>query len=243
MWLLSSLKRAVKAAVREHSAVVGSIVEVRTDAARIVLTFDDGPGPEGTEQVLGALADHEATATFFVLMTRVARYGSLLDEVLTAGHEIGLHGPDHQPLTTFRYGAAKARTAAAKAELEDRTGRVVRWFRPPYGRQTPATWRAVTSLGLTSVMWGPTIWDWRDVSQDERVWKAQQGAVPGAIVLGHDAFAGAVDGVPQHLVPQFDRGDLIRRVLTAYEGRGLAARSLGDVLANGVPFMAARFLR
>lgn len=241
--VLSHLPPQLKGALRRASSIVGSVDSVRTFAPDIVLTFDDGPDPVGTESVLAALSAHGATATFFVLLSRVRRFPQLLAEVRDAGHEIALHGVDHQPLTTFRYSAAKSRTASALAELEDRLGEPVRWFRPPYGRQTLATWRAVTAVGLTPVLWGPTTWDWRDVAQEDRVWKSQQGAVRGAIVLAHDAFAAAADGAPDVEAPPVDRGDLVGRALEGYAGRGLRACSLREALTRGTPVLSGRFRR
>ena len=72
---------------RRHARFVGSVTEVRTPSSQIVLTYDDGPDPAGTDRILEALARHDATATFFVLVTRARRYGSLLAEVVSAGHE------------------------------------------------------------------------------------------------------------------------------------------------------------
>jgi peptidoglycan/xylan/chitin deacetylase (PgdA/CDA1 family) len=198
-----------------------------------VLTFDDGPEPGGTEPVLAALADRGATATFFVLLSRVRRYRSLFDEVVAAGHEIGLHGVDHRPLTDFSPAEVRRRTAAGKAELEDATGSAVQWFRPPYGRQTVRTWRAVRSTGLVPVLWGPTTMDWCERSPAERRAIAQRGISRGSIVLAHDGFAAAVDAVDDGPAPVLDRGELIGQVLDDYADRGLLARSLGEAVSSG----------
>jgi chitooligosaccharide deacetylase len=245
--LRSRLAPALKHVARRAGAPIGSVEAVRTAAPEIVLTFDDGPDPVGTPAVLEALAAHGATATFFVLMTRVRRFPELLARVRDEGHEIALHGVDHQRLTGFSHAEVLARTAAAKAELEGLAGPRVRWFRPPYGAQTAGAWLAVRRTGLVPVLWGPTTWDWRDLPQDERVDKARQGARRGAVVLAHDAFAGAADGASDHghglVAPDVDRFDLLDRVLTAYEGEGLRGRSLGDALARGRVVRAARFRR
>ena len=138
-------RRAVLTAARRAAGpVAGSVVRVRTPEARVVLTFDDGPEPGGTDRVLTALADAGATATFFVLVGRVRRHRALFDEIVAAGHEVGLHGMDHRPLPELPPGEVAEAMRAGKAELEDAAGRAVRWHRPPYGRQTPRTWRAVT---------------------------------------------------------------------------------------------------
>jgi len=213
--------------------VAGSGVSVRTDQPDVVLTFDDGPEPGGTDRVLEALDGAGATATFFVLLTRVRKYPALLDEVIAAGHEVALHGVDHRALPTLPPGEVAGLLRGGRAELEDAAGREVRWYRPPYGRQTVRNWRSVTAAGMVPVLWGPTTWDWKDVPHDERVDKAQQGLTAGAIVLAHDGFAGPEDGACDGPPPVFDRGELISAVLDSYAATGLHARSLEDALGQG----------
>jgi peptidoglycan-N-acetylglucosamine deacetylase len=219
----------------------GSVVAVRTGVAHVALTFDDGPEPGGTDRVLAALADAGATGTFFVLVGRVRRYRALFDEVVAAGHEIGLHGADHRALPALPVTEVARIVRDARAELEDATGAAVRWHRPPYGRQTLRTWRAVTGAGLVPVLWGPTTWDWKDVPHEQRLAKAQDGVAPGAVVLAHDGFAGAEDLAFDGPAPRLDRGELVAAVLERYAARGLVARSVGEVLATGRAVREARF--
>lgn len=218
---------------RGAGTVLGSAVAVRTEAPQVVLTFDDGPEPGGTDRVLSALSDAGAGATFFVLLTRVRKYGSLLDEVIAAGHEVALHGIDHRALPTLPPAEVARLVRAGRAELEDAAGRQVRWYRPPYGRQTVRNWHAVTAAGMLPVLWGPTTWDWRNVPDAERLDKAQQGVGPGAIVLAHDGFAGPEDGACDGPPPVLDRGDLVSAVLDGYAARGLRACSLEHALTDG----------
>jgi peptidoglycan/xylan/chitin deacetylase (PgdA/CDA1 family) len=239
----SAARRTLTWMARRYSGPIGSVVAVRTTRPHVVVTFDDGPEAGGTDRVLAALAERGATATFFVLLSKVRRHGGLLDEVIAAGHEIGLHGVDHRALPEFRTAEIIQRTRAGKAELEDRTGEVVRWFRPPYGRQTPRTWGAVTAAGLLPVMWGPSTWDWKEATHEERLASAIRGAAPGVILLAHDGFPGPGDGVDDGPAPVLDRGLLMGRVLDAYAERGLHARSLRDALAEGELVRVARFRR
>ncbi|MCU1614810.1 MAG: Polysaccharide deacetylase [Frankiales bacterium] len=221
------------ALARATGALVGSATAVRTDAPHVVLTFDDGPEPGGTDRVLAALADAGAGATFFVLLTRVRKYRSLLDEVVAAGHEIALHGTDHRALPTLPPGEVVRRVRAGKAELEDATGLPVRWYRPPYGRQTVRNWRAITGAGMVPVLWGTTALDWTDASDADRVARSQRGLARGLVVLAHDAFAGPEDGACDGPPPTLDRGELVRAVLDGYAAHGLVARSLDQALAAG----------
>ncbi|RFU23045.1 hypothetical protein D0Z06_02645 [Geodermatophilus marinus] len=238
----SGRRSLVGAARRGAGRLAGSAVAVRTAERHVVLTFDDGPEPGGTDRVLAALADAGATATFFVLLSRARRYPGLLAEVVAAGHEVALHGVDHRALPDLPLAEVARLVRTGKAELEDATGRAVRWHRPPYGRQTPRTWRAVVQAGLLPVLWGPTTWDWRDVSHAERLAKAQEGVGPGAIVLAHDGFAGPEDLAWDGPGPVLDRGRLIADVLAGYAARGLATRSLAEALTAGTLIREARFV-
>ncbi|MFI7483086.1 polysaccharide deacetylase family protein [Kocuria sp. M1R5S2] len=223
----------VQGLARPAAAVLGTPVRVRTDAPRIALTFDDGPVRPTTPQVLDVLERFGARATFFVLLTRVHADPGLLREVRDRGHEIGLHGPDHRSLRRFSAGRVRDRTRRARGELEDVTGGPVRWFRPPYGEQSPARWAAVRSTGLEPVLWSATTWDWKHVGQQERVAKALDGCSAGAVLLAHDNFADHVDGVDDGPRPDVDTVDLLTRVLAGLSERGLTADSVSGLLATG----------
>ncbi|WP_020659006.1 polysaccharide deacetylase family protein [Amycolatopsis benzoatilytica] len=222
---------------------IGSLTAVRTRAPEVVLTFDDGPEPGGTDRVLEALAGRRASATFFVLVDRVRRHPALVREVLAAGHEVGLHGMDHRRLSKLAPATVRTLLAAGKRELEDLLGIPVRWFRPPYGAQTPAVWRAVRRQGLTPVVWGPCAWDWLDRPVETLAGQAARGLNRGAVLLAHDGHAGPEDGADDGPRPRFDRGDLVARILTGLDERGLRGRSLSAALAAGTPWTTPWFLR
>ena len=225
--------RMLRATGRRVTASVGTVRQVATDQPRVVLTYDDGPDPEGTPGVLRALADFGATATFFVLVRRARLYPSLLAEVMSAGHEIALHGFDHTRLTTLSPAETHRRTRDARTELEDRTGRPVTWFRAPYGALLLPHWTAVRRAGLVPVAWGPTVGDWRHLTEEELARDALAGSGRGEIVLAHDGYAGPEDCANDGPRPPLDRGRLASLLLTGLRERGLSARSLGDTLRDG----------
>lgn len=213
---------------------IGTVSSMSTRAGHWIPTFDDGPTSERTPQILEALGRHDATATFFVLSTSVRANRALLREVVAAGHEIGLHGQDHRHLSLLSATEVREAVRAGKTELEDALGTPVQWFRPPYGDQTIAAWREITDAGLTSVLWSATSHDWNPfVDNDTRVAKAASALTGGAIVLFHDGFASRADGADDGPEPRLDRAELIDRVLTVGEQRGLRGRSLADALAAG----------
>ncbi len=215
---------------------VGTLRAVRTSEPSIVLTFDDGPDPQHTPRVLDVLERYQATATFFVLMTRARRYPGLIQDLLDRGHEVGLHGIDHTRLTRLKPDEAGRRTAAGRDELEQQIQREVRWFRAPYGALLPGHWRAVRRTGLTIVGWGPTPGDWRELPEDQLAADGLRGCERGSVMLAHDAAAGPLDGVPDDgPPPNIDRGKLADLLLSGAAGQGWTSRSLGELLTSGSP--------
>lgn len=239
--LRSRLAPVLKPIIYKHSAFVGSMVRVDTKEPMVVMTYDDGPEPGGTDRVLAALAQHRASATFFMLLSRVRTHKNLMADVLGEGHEIALHGIDHKKLTNLSTLQIRQKTLDGKHELEDATGQEISWLRPPYGYQTLSSYRAVLSTGLQPVMWSSTTWDSLDISQNERVLKAVTELSAGSILLAHDGRAGQADGANDGPAPQIDRGELSLRVLEEMSKMGLEGRSLSDTLKYGVPFRTAWF--
>lgn len=225
------------------AALGGSVVAVHTTRPVVVLTFDDGPDPDVTPALLRVLADYGASATFFVLMSQVREHPETLDAILAGGHEVALHGMDHRRLTSVPTRAAVESVMAARDELEARTGRRVRWFRPPYGAQTPALWARLRRSGLDSVLWSATTWDWRDVCQDERVAMVLANVSPGTILLAHDGRATPSDRAAHDPVDSVDKPDLLRRILAGIGEAGLSGTSLSDALSSGRPVRRASFSR
>jgi len=207
-----------------------SVVGVEPAARSVVLTYDDGPTPGVTDRLLTVLADAGASATFFVLLTRARRSPGLLRDLLAAGHEIGLHGRDHQRLTIVDPDTLPTILRSARTELEDLASVPVRWFRPPYGAQDAATWRAVRAADLTPVLWSLHCSDWLDVPLDERLGELRTGPLAGGVVLLHDGFADAGDGVDDGPAPALDHCALTSAVLGEVGAQGLVARSLGAAL-------------
>jgi peptidoglycan/xylan/chitin deacetylase (PgdA/CDA1 family) len=212
-----------------------SVVAVGTPSRYTVLTYDDGPTPGVTDRLLPVLSSARATATFFVLLTRVRSSLGLLREMLAAGHEIGLHGPDHLRLPSLPPAVLPGRFRDAKAELEDLVGVPVRWSRPPYGAQDPASWRAALAADLTPVLWSVDCLDWETHSLDDHLAKLRSTDPASSIVLLHDGFADARDGVDDGPAPELDRIALTRGVLDELAANGLTGSSLDLALAASPP--------
>jgi peptidoglycan/xylan/chitin deacetylase (PgdA/CDA1 family) len=231
-----SARRAVRRATDPVLAPVGSVAGVRPEgggAGLVGLTFDDGPDPEATPAVLDALAAGGATATFFVLVDRGRDHPDLVRRARAEGHEIGLHGPDHRRLTTLGRREVLDGLRRARADLEAIAGAEVRWFRPPFGSQSPATYLAARRAGLVPVVWTAEGEDWVD-QPPEQVAATIMGRVrPGGMILLHDGLAGdprePATPDPLHGV----RGEIVAPLLEGLAAAGLRGVPVGELAHAG----------
>src|SRR4051812_38362291 len=154
-----------------------------------VLTFDDGPEPEGTRAVLDALESAGVRATFFVVGEQLMRNHAVAREAAARGHELALHGFEHVRHETLRPQAARDDLARALGAFEAATGGRPRFFRPPHGRFSEASYEACLHLGMEPVYWSSWGIDWHPVASEEIVGNVLPDLADGAIVLLHDAVA------------------------------------------------------
>ena len=127
---------------------------------QVALTYDDGPNDPHTLKLLDVLAKHHVRATFFMIGRYVRERPDISRAVAAAGHVIGNHTFTH-PLLTFQSAAqTRAELVDCHQVLEDTIGAHSNLFRPPFGGRRPATVRIARELGLGTVMWNVTGYDW-----------------------------------------------------------------------------------
>ncbi|MFH3478785.1 polysaccharide deacetylase family protein [Xanthobacter variabilis] len=170
------------------------------DQPYIALTFDDGPSPETTPQLLSILKARGIKATFFVLGNMAAKHPEVLKMIADDGHEIGNHSWSHPQLTRIPLAAADKQVGETSALVEEVTGHKPRYLRPPYGSMKPALRDHLEdAFGVTIVNWSvdPLDWKHRDakVVHDEIMKQVK----PGAIVLSHDIYPSTVAAMEQVL--------------------------------------------
>lgn len=154
----------------------------------VVLTFDDGPHPQGTPAVLEALREADATATFFLAGEQVIRRPALAAEIVSAGHRVELHCHRHRNLLRLSVREFLDDAERAKAAIEEATGQAIADYRPPYGIFSAATLRAVRRRGWRPVLWSRWGRDWtRRATPESIARRASSGVEAGDIVLLHDA--------------------------------------------------------
>jgi peptidoglycan/xylan/chitin deacetylase (PgdA/CDA1 family) len=197
----------------------------------VALTFDDGPDPVFTPQILDLLAAHGARATFFVLGERAARHPELIQRMHREGHAVGTHTQRHR--LRFHVGSPRY----VQREIEDAVAVVAALlpsgpslFRPPQGLRTPcfaSGWRR--TRGLTCVTWSVRGLDSFATTASAILERIGPQLVPGAIVALHDGtgLGGGCDRAPTLAA--------LTAILEACAAHGLRCVAIADALAEARP--------
>ncbi len=177
------------APVRKPRPVVAQTAHGDAGQPVVYLTFDDGPHPTWTPQVLEVLARHGATATFFVLGQSVQAYPELASSLVEAGHDAENHTFDHASLDKVDRATFIAEVRDTDAALHAAVGERVdpiSCLRPPYGAYDEQTSALAAELGKTLTLWNVDPQDWRRPGTEQIAEHLLSHARPGAILLMHD---------------------------------------------------------
>ncbi|MDY6948259.1 MAG: polysaccharide deacetylase family protein [Pseudomonadota bacterium] len=185
--------------------------------ASVYLTFDDGPDPQWTPQVLDALAQAEAKATFFAIGQQAQRCAELMRRVHGAGHAVGNHTFSHRHPWFMSQRTARAQVRDGAEALSDVLGVAPRWYRPPHGRQRTCMSQEAQRCGEQVVLWDVSAVDWGPLGAADGIEKRLDAVKGGDIVLMHD-------GRNQH-----NRPDQLLQVLPLFL-RKLSERGLRPAL-------------
>ena len=161
----------------------------RTGAPVAYLTFDDGPHPTWTPEVLDVLGRYDVTATFFVLGLNVTRYPQIIERMVDAGHEAENHTFDHIWLSR----AAREDIITQVTRTDDALHAVagtrvdpIECLRPPYAATNERAVRTAAELGKAIVLWSIDPQDWRRPPAEQIASHVLANVRPGAIILMHD---------------------------------------------------------
>jgi peptidoglycan/xylan/chitin deacetylase (PgdA/CDA1 family) len=219
----------IRATMDRVLAPLGSINGADGAVPQVALTFDDGPDPAVTPQLLDLLRDRGARATFFVLTDRAASEPALVRRIVAEGHEVGLHADRHERFSEVPALQLGRRLRAARKLLQDVSGAPVRLLRPPFGAQSLASYLAARAGGLDVVVWGPYAEDWVEDAPEVVAARGLNGLQGGDVLLLHDGLV-VPDGAP---VPTFDRLRAFELILDGMADRGLRGTSVSGLLGTG----------
>jgi peptidoglycan/xylan/chitin deacetylase (PgdA/CDA1 family) len=154
------------AALSPESQLFGRTLIAPARPDEIALTYDDGPNPAATPQLLEVLAEHRVRATFFLIGGFVRQCPSLVREIAAAGHLIGNHTMTHPWLAWQTERRIREELQGASAAIEDVIGEPVRYFRAPHGARRPAVLKIAREMGMVPVQWNVICCDWNPIGID-----------------------------------------------------------------------------
>ena len=155
------------------------------DVKKIAITFDDGPHPYYTEQLLDGLKERGVVVTFFVTGEHAELHPDVIERMVEEGHLIGNHTYSHVQLTKNNREAFKEELIKTNEILKEITGEEVQYVRPPYGSWDKSFEK---ELNMFPVLWTVDPLDWCSKNVDCIVEKIVNKAGENDIILMHDYY-------------------------------------------------------
>jgi peptidoglycan/xylan/chitin deacetylase (PgdA/CDA1 family) len=159
----------------------------------VYLTFDDGPDPRWTPQIIELLRAYDARGTFFVLGKNAASFPQLVKEMAFAGQTFGNHSYNHAHIAAFDYANFREEvndtTDALKQALQDNPELkelITPCLRPPYGEVSESFYSHATAMDLYITFWSLDTEDWKNPDPQEVIKAVIEKVEPGSIILMHD---------------------------------------------------------
>jgi peptidoglycan-N-acetylglucosamine deacetylase len=172
--------------VTAQPVVLKSAAPVRGDPT-VSLTFDDGPDPTWTPQVLELLRRHSAVATFCVVGAQARKHPQLLGEIVQAGMRLCNHTRTHPAdLTLVPEPVQREEIVGARTELQALVDAPVAYFRAPGGHWSPPVLQLAAEQGMQPLGWSVDLRDWEQRGRLPILTRLEQNLRPGAVVLLHD---------------------------------------------------------
>ena len=189
----------------------------------IALTFDDGPNPPYTAQILAILQQYNVRATFFVIGSEAAAHPNLVWQESQQGYLVENHTWSHPDLVTLSPTEIRAQLQSASNEIEADTNQTLTLMRPPGGSFNSEVQSIAASLGLSTILWNVDPRDWSRPGTGKIIQTVLDTTRNGSIILLHDGGG--------------DRSETVAAlptIITSLEQRGFRFVSLARLI-QGLP--------
>lgn len=175
-------------------------------ASAVAITFDDGPHPQHTPELLEILRSYKAQATFFTLGKARKAYPDIIRSLLDDGHDLGSHGITHRHVWQIPPRALAKGISAEAQNLQSWGVHEPLLFRPPHGEKSPILELLLRKHRFKLVTWNLSSKDWRIPDENELLDRIIPHLEPGCIILMHDG-PNAVAALPA-LLTELKKRDL-----------------------------------
>lgn len=197
--LVSLLLVAVCAGTRQPktesaAAAIDNTALVEDGSKYVALTFDDGPSPRCTPQLLDGLKARNVHATFFVVGCQVVKDPDIVERMAAEGHQVGNHSYDHKELDKLSLREAAEDMQKNDALLHRLLGAGDYWVRPPYGLLSEEERQALT---VPVIGWSVDTEDWKSKNAEKILDILYRQISDGDIILLHDRYLNSVSAALQ----------------------------------------------
>lgn len=177
-----------------ESSMLSDAADEFEEYRQVALTFDDGPHPVYTEELLDGLAERNVKATFFVVGKNIPGNEDLIARMEEEGHLIGNHTYDHAKICDMSGTDACEQVEKTSSLVKEITGKNTEFVRPPFG-----AWNKdmECSFVMIPVLWDVDSLDWTTRNTSEIVQRVLKDVEAGDIILMHDYYASSVEAALQ----------------------------------------------
>jgi len=205
---------------------IGAVSRAPRGRGRVVLTFDDGPDPRYTPQILDILRQYQVKASFFVVGYKAREHPELLRRIAGEGHEIGNHGYKHRIMWLLGPGSTIREIMETNHAIEECTGQKPCYCRPGWGLFTLFSIWYCWLKNQKVVLWTFMSWDWIKKATPDSITRKVLGRVKdGSILLLHDSDSTpfTAEGCTSQVVAA------LPSILDGLEERGLKVTPLREI--------------
>ena len=204
------------------------VASVATTEKVLALTFDDGPNPPHTQNLIQLLEKHQVKATFFLKGANVEAFPEDVQAIARAGHEIGNHSYYHKAMAAIGKTAYREELIRTNQALNKVLGYSPHLFRPPYGVQGVGLTRALAELDMVSIGLGVSGADWSSDDPQQIAAAIVDSVAPGNFILLHDGHADVADPMAQDSRAHSVAATAL--VITALKDRGYRFITVSEML-------------
>lgn len=191
----------------------------------LALTFDDGPDPVYTNELLDVLKENNIKASFFVVGSQAEQYPDIIRRIHEEGHLIGVHNYVHRSNWLMAPWQVKQGIEKTADLVEKMTGRRPRYYRPPWGLLNLMDFSIRKDYRI--ILWSVMADDWRSKGGEKKViHRLQEQIKPGAIILLHDCGVtwGADEAAPRNTI------EALRQLLPELSKKGFSLLRVDEML-------------
>ncbi len=190
-WFRTDISHMVRGAIE---TVTGYVITEEDGTKIIALTFDDGPHPIYTPELLAGLKEREVVATFFVTGANATLYPELIEQMQEDGHIVGNHTYHHVQLSSVGEDIFLQELKETNRVLEGILEENIEYVRPPFGDWSKSIEQ---EIDMFPVLWDIDPLDWCSGNTAQIVKRVLDKAEDHAIILMHDEYATSVEAALQ----------------------------------------------